>query len=150
VIYDIDVSTSAIFLSTRVLSGLLLSLAVNGTLLLSLLLYLFLSTTCFSSDAFRPPHRVFLRCFFSAVNDFESRNPQKLERKAQFENGLSEGKWGDKSEREQRRMISQVKMKDCFQSWMFWVTWPVGGIIVIALYAWKEAVDAEETFVYEM
>ena len=147
--YDLELPSTSLFLSTRVLSALLLVLALIGALTLALLFYLVVAAQC-SSGAFRPPHRVFLRCFFSATPNRTDSETARVERKAQFENGLSKTKSEEKGREGRERMKGSVRMKDTFQSWMFWGVWPISISAVIGIYAWKEAVDAEEHLAYEM
>jgi hypothetical protein len=152
ILYDLKLpsSSTSIFLSTRILSALLLSLSVLGALCLLFLTYLLLSTYCSSPGSFQAPHRTFLYCFFQPHSTRNHDRDERLERKARFENGLSEGKWEEKDEGEREKMLGQVRMKDCFQAWMFWFVWPAAVCLVGAVWAWKEAVDAEESFAYEL
>lgn len=146
--YTLDVPAPS-YLPTIVLSTLLLCLSVLGILTLLFLLYLYLSASC-SSGSYTPPHRALLYCFFNQEQRPSEDQARRLERKAQYENGLSEDKWEALPSPERSVLVDEVRMKNAFERVMWWGAMVCGGGLLAGTVFWKESVDAEEGSAYDM
>lgn len=146
--YTLDMATPS-YLPTIVLSALLLGLSLLGTLILLFLLYLLFSVHC-SSGSFTPPHRTLLYCFFNPERRPSGAEMARLERRAQYQNGMSEDRWEALPSRERAIMVDQARMKRAFEMTMWWGGMVLAGGLLGGTMFWKEGVDADEGSAYEM